>query len=132
MSASWTKRFAATKSETALLVLFIPSVDREQRSFGKQRYWVKEALRTLGEYFDGATAFPRGLGVWKDRERGGTLIWDTPVIVHCYTNEESAVRHAPDVVGFLRRLGHETNQGAVGFVFQNEYFELRAPFKKKE
>jgi len=130
MPKSWTRRFAASRSETALLVLFIPSVDRDERALGKQRYWVREALRTLGDCFDGATAFPRGLGVWKDRERGSRLVWDAPVIVHCYTNERQAIRHASQLVDFLRRLGDETNQGAVGFVFQNEYFELRAPFKK--
>jgi len=121
MPASWTRRFAATKSESALLVLFIPSVDRDEQPLAKQSYWVKEALRSLGNWFDGATAFPRGMGVWKDRERGGRLVWDAPVIVHCYTNETSAIRHAKVLVDFLRRLGQETNQGAVGFVFQNGY-----------
>ncbi len=127
MPVSWTRRFAATKTESALLVLFIPSVDRDE-----QPLWVKEALRSLGNWFEGAPAFPRGMGVWKDRERGGRLVWDAPVIVHCYTNEASAVRHAKVLVDFLRRLGQETNQGAVGFVFQNEYFELKAPFGKRD
>lgn len=79
--------------------------------------------------FDGATALPQGLGVWKDKDRGGRLVWDAPVLVHCYTNEKAAAKHAATFIGFLRRLGKETNQGAVGFVFKNEYYEIKAPFQ---
>jgi hypothetical protein len=49
----------ASKAASALLVLFIPSKDRRNKSID-QRYWVKETLIVLGTLFGGATAFPRG------------------------------------------------------------------------
>jgi hypothetical protein len=42
----------ASKAESALLVLFIPSKDRRNNSID-QRYWVKETLNVLGTLFDG-------------------------------------------------------------------------------
>jgi hypothetical protein len=55
----------ASKAASALLVLFIPSKDRRNKSID-QRYWVKETLNVLGILFGGATAFPRGEGIWRD------------------------------------------------------------------
>jgi hypothetical protein len=38
--------------------------------------WVDEVLTALGRLFRGATAYPRGKGVWRDDDHGGTLIWE--------------------------------------------------------
>jgi hypothetical protein len=46
---------------------------------------VDAALDILGRVFGGATAFPKAKGIWRDDERGGTLIKDEPVVCHCYT-----------------------------------------------
>ena len=74
----------ATEQRKALLiVLFVPSVDRESRPID-QTAWTRRSLELLGRLFGGATAFPRAQGVWRDDERGGRLVWDEPVIVHCY------------------------------------------------
>src|SRR5262249_22916959 len=53
-----------TKVETALLVLFLPSVDRLARPVD-QDHWVNRALEFLGAKFGGATAYPKGRGVWR-------------------------------------------------------------------
>ena len=60
----------ATSTDASLLVLFIPSADREGDALGKkeQKRWVRKALKLLGEHFTGATAFPRG---WGNRVSGG-------------------------------------------------------------
>jgi hypothetical protein len=44
-------------------MLFVPSVDREERPIDDQKYWMEEALTVLGNCFGGATAWPRGVGV---------------------------------------------------------------------
>ena len=61
----------ASKAASALLVLFIPSKDRRNKSID-QRYWVKETLNVLGTLFGGATAFPRGEGIWRDDAQGAS------------------------------------------------------------
>src|ERR1700722_20421660 len=62
--ADFARALGATRAESTLLVLFIPSQDRTALPID-QTYWVSEALRVLGELFGGATAFPRGQGVWR-------------------------------------------------------------------
>ena len=45
----WGKRLGADKAESNVLVLFIPSVDRDDQPID-QAHWEKEALETLGGY----------------------------------------------------------------------------------
>src|SRR2546421_12638091 len=68
---------------TSLIVVFVPSKDRDGQAID-QEYWVNEVLHTLGRLFRGATAYPRGRGVWRDDQRGGTLLTEEPVIVFSY------------------------------------------------
>ena len=122
----WGERFAAGKTEGTVLVLFIPSVDRGDLPID-QEYWEAEALTMLGTLFGGATAFPQGRGVWRDDERGGRLIFDAPVIVQCYTSLEAIDERAEELRAFLIRLGEEARQGAVGFVIDRTYLEIKFP-----
>lgn len=126
----WGERFAADKSEGTVLVLFVPSVDREERAID-QEYWESEALRVLGSLFGGATAFPQGRGVWRDDERGGRLVFDAPVIVQSYTSIEAIDEHADELRSFLVRMGEHTRQGAVGFVIDRTYLEIRFPYREE-
>ena len=65
----------ASKAASALLVLFIPSKDRSDKPID-QRFWVEEALNTLGTLFGGATAFPQGrvFGVTTPRAASSCLM----------------------------------------------------------
>jgi hypothetical protein len=116
----------ASKAESTLLVLFIPSVDRFSQSID-QSLWVDEALKVLGECFGGATAFPQGRGVWRDDSQGGSLIYDQPVVIQCYTSAERIEQRAATLRAFLVRMGTETRQGAVGLVIDREYLEISFP-----
>ncbi len=78
----------AHKSASTLLVLFIPSKDRFDRLID-QAYWTGQALEVLGHLFGGATAFPQGRGVWRDDAQGGKLLYDEPVVIQCYTSEQT-------------------------------------------
>src|SRR3954452_8161557 len=70
---------------TSLLVVFVPSKDRDGQPID-QDFWVSEVLQTLGRLFRGATAYPRGKGVWRDDARGGALLTEEPVIVFSYVS----------------------------------------------
>jgi hypothetical protein len=125
------KLLGAGKTESTLLVLFVPSADRQGRALVKkeQDRWVRDALQVLGKNFGGATAFPRGLGVWRDDAQGGVLVWDKPVLIQCYTNEESLEAKSEPLREFLMAMGTQTNQGAVGFVIDQDYYEIRFPLE---
>jgi hypothetical protein len=109
--------------------MFIPSMDRHNREID-QPYRVKEALDTLGTLFGGATAFPRGRGVWRDDTQGGVLLFDEPVVIQCYTTEHLLEERMPALRNFLQRMGREAHQGAVGVVIDGDYFEIGFPLEQ--
>lgn len=85
------------------------------------------ALEMFGAVFGGATAYPKARGVWRDDERAGALVFDEPVVVHCYMvpeaiEDEGNLRR---LAAFCRRMGRETNQGEIGLVIADEYFAIR-------
>lgn len=110
-----------------LVVLFIPSVARDGVTRIEQEEWVDLALETLGRVFGGATAYPKARGIWRDDERGGALIRDEPVIVHCYTTPSDIEdeRNLSMLGSFCRRMGRETDQGEIGLVIGDEYYAIR-------
>ena len=110
-----------------LVVLFVPSVERDGITSVNQDYWVAEALEILGELFGGATAFPRAQGVWRDDERGGVLIKDAPIVIHCYTTPKEIADpdHLSLLGHFCRRMGREAHQGEIGLVIGDEYLAFR-------
>lgn len=117
----------ASGRKSVLVVLFIPSVARDGVTPVDQQRWVDAALALFGSSFGGATAFPRAKGVWRDDDRGGALIFDEPVMIHCYTGPGQIQDEAllADLATFCRRMGRETRQGEIGLVIGDEYIGIR-------
>ena len=106
---------------TRLLLLFVPSVDRNGKAIPHER-WVDEALTVLATLFRGATAYPRGRGKWRDDERGGKLVTDEPTMVVSYAEPQAMTpANMLKLRKFLHRLGRMTNQGEVGIVIDGKY-----------
>ncbi len=124
----WGKTLAARRAASTLMVLFIPSRDRADHPI-HQDYWVDEALRVLGTNFGGATAFPKGKGVWRDDAQQGALLVDEPVVIQCYTSEEALERQADPLRAFLHRMGRDAHQGAIGLVIDRDYLEIGFPME---
>jgi hypothetical protein len=115
---------SALPTGTSLVVVFVPSKDRAGKAID-QDYWVDEVLTTLGQLFRGATAYPRGKGVWRDDDRGGTLLREEPVIVFSYAAEGALTADAlAKLYRTLSRLGREANQGEVGVVIDGKYYGI--------
>jgi hypothetical protein len=121
------QRVLTSGRKRVLVVLFIPSVERDGLSTIDQPFWVDAALETFGRVFGGATAFPKARGIWRDDERGGTLVKDEPVVVHCYTTPVDVEndRNLAALGDFGRKLGREARQGEIGLVVGDEYFAIR-------
>ena len=109
-----------------LVVIFIPSVERDGTTEIDQARWVDEALNLLGRVFGGATAYPRAQGVWRDDENNGRLVRDNPVVVHCYMVPEAIddANNQALLGAFCRKMGREANQGEVGLVIADEYLAI--------
>jgi hypothetical protein len=114
-------------SKRVLIVLFVPSVERDGRTAIDQGRWVKDALKLFGQVFGGATAYPKATGVWRDDERDGLLVFDEPVVIHSYVTPEAVEKddNLDKLGGFCRRMGRETNQGEVGLIIEGEYLAFR-------
>ena len=113
--------------KAVLVVLFVPSVERDGITAIPQDYWVDAALETFGQLFGGATAFPRAKGVWRDDEMGGVLVNDQPVVIHCYTTPADIIDsdRLSRLGAFCRRMGREARQGEVGLVIGDEYLAFQ-------
>jgi len=61
---------------------------------------------------------PKAKGIWRDDERGGTLVQDEPIVVHCYTTplDIEDDRNLAALGDFCRKLGREARQGEIGLV----------------
>src|SRR5438105_15681120 len=109
---------------TSLVVIFVPNKDRDDQPLD-QDYWVDEVLSSLGRLFRGATAYPRGRGVWRDDARGGTLLREEPVIVFSYVAEADLTTNAlAELYRTLSRMGREANQGEIGVVIDGKYYGI--------
>ena len=106
-----------------LLVLFIPSADRDGKTLTNQDDWKKNAKEFFGATYGGATAMPRAEGIWRDDERGGALIPDFPVLLHCYMTEEQALdkKLQAKLGTFCRKMGKEMKQGEVALVLDGVF-----------
>ncbi|MBX3183861.1 MAG: hypothetical protein KIT72_07040 [Polyangiaceae bacterium] len=110
-----------------LVVLFVPSVERDGITAIDQQRWVDATLDMFGGIFGGATAYPKAKGVWRDDEHGGALVVDEPVVVHCYTTPAD-VQDSTNLAAlsaFCRKMGREARQGEIGLVVGDEYFAIR-------
>ncbi len=109
------------------MVLFVPSVQRDGTTAIDQEHWVEAALEMFGRVFGGATAYPKARGIWRDDERGGALVKDEPIVVHCYTTpvDIQAAKNLAALGGFCRRMGRDARQGEVGLVVGDEYFAIQ-------
>ncbi len=119
--------FPSGRHKRILVVLFIPSVERDGVTSIDQDRWLREALDMFGKIFGGATAYPRAKGVWRDDERGGRLVFDEPVVIHCYTSPEDIEDsgNLAALATFCRKMGREANQGEVGLIISDEYIAIR-------
>ena len=117
------------KRKSVLLVLFIPSTDRYGNPVALQEVWSGRALEMLGRFFGGATAYPKARGVWRDDGRGGELVYDEPIIVHCYTSGEDISNPANYEVlsAFCVEMGKDMKQGEVGLVIGDSYIGIPIP-----
>ena len=109
---------------TAHLMIFVPSADRNGRRL-KGPSWTRPVLRVLGTLFRGATAYPKGLGVWRDDVAGGALVFDDTTIVFSYVAPEDITEEAKrGLRAFLHRMGREAGQGEVGLVWDGNYIGI--------
>lgn len=121
------RRVLSGGRKRVLVVLFVPSVERDGATSIHQPRWVDSSLEMFGRVFGGATAYPKAKGIWRDDEQGGALVKDEPVVVHCYTTPADIQddHNLAELGSFCRKMGREARQGEIGLVVGDEYFAIR-------
>ena len=111
--------------QQVLVILFIPSHDRDEKELKNRDLWADAALDLFAELFGGATAFDTYAGVYRDKVRGKDLK-DKPVLVESYTKIERIkdLTLLNNLVAFMNRTGRETRQAAVAVVIDNSFHEI--------
>jgi len=114
-----------TGRQQLLVILFIPSHDRDEKELKTRDLWADAALNLFADLFGGATAFDTYAGIYRDKVRGKDLK-DKPILVESYTEIER-VRNLVvlnDLVSFMKRMGKEAKQAAVAVVINNVFHEI--------
>lgn len=88
---------------------------------------MRGSLELFGRVFGGATAYPRGRGVWRDDEDGGRLVFDEPVAVHCYTLPKLAQDRSCllEIRKFCAQLLRDGRQGEVALIIDGGLWKFR-------
>jgi len=123
MEQSEPKILGATSTRVVLIVLWVPSADRDGKALANQDEWKNKGLTFFGETYGGCTAMPRAEGIWRDDERDGNLVRDFPILLHCYVSEEQA--HDKKLLAklgvFIRKLGRDMKQGEVALLIDGRW-----------
>ncbi|BBK30731.1 hypothetical protein STHU_13650 [Allostella humosa] len=102
--------------------IYVPNKDRDGLPVAQSK-WLNEALQLLSAVGGGATAMPPVTGAWRNPETG-ILIIEEPVVVYAYVKPALFVESLPELAAFVRRMGRETNQGAIALEFDGDFFTV--------
>jgi hypothetical protein len=102
--------------------IYVPNKDQAGNSMD-QKPWVDEFVRLLSEIGGGATAMPPVTGAWLNPETN-RLVIEEPIIVYSYVYPDVLIERIGDLVELVRRMGRETNQGAVGLEYGGTFFTV--------
>ncbi len=89
-----------------------------------QEMWANAAMELCAELFGGATAFFTFAGIYKTAD--GKILHDKPILIESYVRRADLDDRGKltNLLRFLKRLGRETNQAAVGLVINSVFHEI--------
>ena len=114
--------FGTDKVQAQRFAIYIPNKDQDGAPVAQEK-WVEEALLLLSDVGGVATAMPPVAGAWRNPATG-MLIREEPVVIYSYVTGEGFRAHLTRLVEFVKRLGRETNQGAVGVEFDGAFLMI--------
>ncbi len=104
------------------IAIYLPNKDRDGERVDQKR-WVDEAMAILAEIGGGATAMPPVTGAWLNPETN-SLVIEEPIVVYSYVHPDKFFARHLELLDFVRRLGRETNQGAVAMEYGGTFFTI--------
>lgn len=104
-----------------MVIVFVPSHQRDKQRIHDQTAWASEALDLMGKLFGGATGFPNLRGIWRDDDNNGELLDDEPIMIQSLAKRADVenVEKLAQLGQFLKKMGKKTKQGAIAVVFND-------------
>jgi len=111
-------------SGEVLVVMIIPSHDKDNRPISTQPAWTEQEMHLLNDLYGGATAFETLAGIFKDSR--GKVLNDKPVLVESYASRTDVenTKNLERLVGFLKKMGREAKQSAVVVVIGSAFHKV--------
>jgi hypothetical protein len=124
--AALARTLESNKGNEVLIVLFIPSRDKNSKLLPDHDVWWKTAAQVLSEEFGGATVMPAAKGFWKNYE-DGKLVEEDVTLAHCYVDPKDLddIKKVKKLAKFLHGMGKVTNQGEIALVIDGVFHRIR-------
>ncbi len=108
-----------------LIILIVPSHDKREEPLKDQDRWASAALDLMADLFGGATAFQTFAGVYRCDD--GRILHDKPILIESYVQRPDLEDRAKltELLRFIKRMGHETDQAAVALVVNSVFHEIK-------
>lgn len=102
-----------------MIVLIIPSHDRNNKAIKGQPNWVDEGMQLLGKLYGGATAFQARKGIFISEKK--QPIYDEPFLLESYAELEAVEDESNllELLRFIKKIGRDTDQEAMGVVIED-------------
>jgi hypothetical protein len=107
-----------------LVILIIPSHDKDENELQNQEWWASSAMELFAELYRGATAFKTFAGIYKCDD--GKVLHDRPIMIESYVQRADLENREKlfSLLDFVKRMGRETRQAAVGLVVNSVFHEI--------
>jgi hypothetical protein len=107
-----------------LVVLIIPSHDRQDNELSNQEMWANAAMEMFADLYRGATAFKTFAGIYKSAD--GKILHDRPILIESYVQRVDLEDRTKltELLKFAKRMGKETNQAAVALIVNSVFHEI--------
>lgn len=106
------------------LLVFVPEGDRTSKTVpvDLQDRWVIRLLDLFGALFGGATAYGRGVGVWRDP--AGRTHWDRVTVIESWVNPAlpGNAKRSARVWRALERMRADLKQKVVGCILDGRWW----------
>lgn len=103
-----------------VVILFVPSHDRNDKRLNNQDKWASEAIDLMSKLYGGATGFKELIGCWYDADQDKNLD-DEPIMIQSLAKRTDVEDEAKlrELSEFCRRMGKEMKQSAIGIVLND-------------
>ena len=117
------EKIGAGSANAVLIILFIPTKDRNGEDLIDADVWLNSGITVLSEEFGGATVMAPAEGAWCN-PANGEVVREKVHLVHSYGNPDVSLACFESIADFMHRLGRLTNQGEIGIVVAGVFHRI--------